>query len=195
MKHIWAAILVLAVGGVACRSSDTGSASARGVVPEANNRQEAARLERQGHSFEVANPPAWVNGPRPPSAVPSEWLQVGRKSYRLGKAPQLSEDLDLLALLNKPAPLDGKVVRVKAKLHRCGDIFLMRPSGKTNAQKQVLMVQLPLRDPRDIPGEAVVEGKLSVDSKQLTNARLSCGAAHHSPALLVADTVITSRRP
>ena len=184
---------MLIAGGVACRSSDTESAP--GVVPEAKNRREAAKLERQGHSFEVANPPAWVNDPRPPSVIPSQWQQVGRKSFRLGKAPQLSEDQDLLALLNKPAPLDGKVVRVRAKLQRCGDIYLMRPTGKANAPKRVLMVQLPLKDPRDIPGDVVVEGKLSVDLKQLTNARLSCGAAHHSPALLVADTVITSRRP
>jgi len=190
-----AATVVLAAGAGACRFSDGDSASGRSALPEPKNRQEAAELERKGHSFEVVNPPAWVNDPRPPAALPSEWIRVGRKKYRLGKALRLSEDGDLLALLRKPAQQKDKVVRLRAALIRCGDIHLMRPAGAAKAPGLVLMVQLPLKDPRDIPGQPVVEGKLTVEPRQLTNARLSCGAAHHSPALLVADTVITSRRP
>ena len=61
--------------------------------------------------------------------------------------------------------------------------------------KMVLMVKTPLKEPREIPGEVVVEGELTDAPKQMIHARLTCGAAHHSPALLVAGTVITSRRP
>lgn len=195
MKYAWTALLVLVMGAAACRSPDPGSESARGNLREPGGRQEAAELERKGRSFEVANPPAWVNNPRPPSGRPLEWVQVGRTKYRLGGAPQLPRDGDLLALLQKPAPHEGKVVRVRARLHRCGDLHLMRPAGRAEAPELVLMVNLPQKDLGTIPGESVVEGKLTVKPIQLNNARSSCGAAHHSPALLVADTVIASRRP
>lgn len=185
--------MVLVAGTCSCRFSEAESGAKS--LPEPKNRKEAAALERKGHNFEVANPPAWVNDPPPPAALPSRWKQVGRKKYLLGRPPRLSEDRDLLSLLQKPRPLGGKVVRVRAKIQKCGDIYIMRPSSKTDSPRLVLMVKLPQEDPAEIQGEAMVEGTLSVEPKQLTHARLSCGAAHHSPALLVADTVITSRKP
>lgn len=192
LKSTWAAFLVLAATVPACRLTDSGDEPGRGNVPEPTNRQEAARLEREGHSFEVAQSPAWVNDPRPAPTLPVGWTQVGRKKFRIGRAPTLTDEGDLRALLKKRAA--AKAVRLRGTLERCGDIHFMRPAGK-QSREMVLMVKTPLEDPRDLPGEVVVEGELIVAPKQLTHARLTCGAAHNSPALLVAQTVITSRRP
>lgn len=192
--------MVLTLVLCACPSSGrdrTRGTSAR-PAPDPTSREEAARQEQQGlGSNEVLDPPAWVNDPNSPSPPPasrSPWVRVGRTRYLLGQPLQLKKQTELGALLAKPGPLSGQLVRVGGQLEHCGEIQLLRLPGKESPRPAVLMVRLPVKAPDRIPAAAVLEGTLTVEPKLLTKARLTCKAALHSPALLVANSVLINNR-